>query len=271
MKNFILFVTAVATIAFSPTGLAASFNDIEQWQAEKLYHRGDVVRANYDIYISVVPSKGNSPNTENKRWKIIEYNKRQEFTNKKLYPIGSVVTHGGRFYISRGMNVAVESDRLDDSRRWLEFSHPGLIHDLPPDPGDPETEQSLIGVDANHNGIRDDYELAILFSDLPQPVKDAALSAGKAYGELMMTARQDAEINREKALSIMHNLVLAKACRTRLQELYNGAYWEETTYFNTLDRIEAKFKLQWMLQAVIGEEGYNLPRDPAPCVTLSSI
>jgi hypothetical protein len=171
------------------------------------------------------------------------------------------------------MNVAVESARLDDSRHWLEFMHPGLIHDLLPELASPEAEQSRIGIDANHNGIRDDYELAILFSDLPQPVKDAALSAGKVYGELMMTARKDVEIDREKVLSIMHNLVLARACRTRLKELYNGAYWEETTHFNTLDRIEAKFKLQWLLADLIGRDrlDYPQPRPTDPCNRLASI
>jgi len=47
----------------SGTTLATSFTDIEEWQPEKLYHRGDVVRINYDIYISTIPSKGLTPDT----------------------------------------------------------------------------------------------------------------------------------------------------------------------------------------------------------------
>lgn len=102
-------MSAVTAIACSPMVLATSFNDLEQWPAEQLYHRGGVVRMNYDIYINVVPSKGRAPNTEDKRWKIIEYNKRQAFTKKRLYSIGAVVSHDDRFYISRGINVAIKS------------------------------------------------------------------------------------------------------------------------------------------------------------------
>ena len=252
----------------SGTTHATSFTDIEEWQPEKLYHRGDVVRVNYDIYISTIPSKGLTPSSQARHWDIIDYNNRSEFKTKTLYRIGDVVSHEGRFYISRGMNNTVKHLRFDDERRWIEFTHPGLFYDLPPVPDDPDT--SLVGVDANHNGIRDDYELAIVFSDLPQPVKDSALSAGKAYGALTMVAMEDGDIDRDRALEILRKLVLAKACRTRTREVHQGVAWQESTYFNTWDRIEAKFKLQNMLANLLEPDGYDLPREQEPCVALAA-
>ncbi|MBE0500070.1 MAG: hypothetical protein IBX47_01410 [Desulfuromonadales bacterium] len=247
---------------------ATSFTDIEAWQPQKSYYRGDVVRVNYDIYISIIPSKGLIPGSQARHWDIIDYNNRSEFQTKTLYRIGDVVSHEDRFYISRGMNNTVNPLRFNDERRWIEFTHPGLFYDLPPAPDDPDA--SLFGIDANHNGIRDDYELATIFSDLPQPVKDSALSAGKAYGALTIVALEDGDIDRDRALKILHNLVLAKACRTRMRELHQGVAWQESTYFNTMDRIEAKFKLQNMLANLLEPEGYNLPREQEPCVALAA-
>lgn len=247
---------------------AISFTDIEEWQPVKFYHRGDVVRVNYDIYISTIPSKGLTPGSQTRHWDIIDYNKRSEFQTKTLYRIGDVVSHGGRFYISRSMNTTVKHLRFDDKRRWAEFTHPGLFYDLPPAPDDPDA--FLFGFDANHNGIRDDYELATLFSDLPQPVKDSALSAGKAYGALTEVAAEDGDIDRNRALEILHNLVLAKACKTRTRELNQGVAWQESTFFNTLDRIEAKFKLQNMLANQLEPDGYDLAREQEPCVALAA-
>lgn len=257
-----------SSLKASSTTHAPSFTDIEEWQPEKLYYRGDVVRVNYDIYISTLPSKGLTPSSQAKHWDIIDYNNRSEFQTKTLYRIGDVVSHEGRFYISRGMNNTLKHLRFDDERRWVEFTHPGLFYHLPPAPDDPDA--SLFGVDANHNDIRDDYELAIVFSDLPQPVKDSALSAGKAYGALTMVAVEEGDIDRDSALEILHKLVLAKACRTRTRELHQGVAWQESTYFNTLDRIEAKFKLQNMLANLIEPDGYDLPRELEPCVALAA-
>jgi hypothetical protein len=211
------------------------------------------------------------PNAQERHWDLIEYNNLSEFQTNRLYRIGDVVSHEGRFYISLGMNIAVKDPRLDDERRWVEFTHPGLVYDLPPAPDDTAAVESLVGVDANHNGIRDDYELAIVFSDLPQPVKDSALSAGKAYGELMMVSIEDSDIDRESAREILHKLVLAKACRTRMRELHQGVAWQESTYFNTFDRIEAKFKLQNRLGNLLEEAGYDLPREQEPCAALAGI
>ena len=268
MKGIILTIILLASMA-SSFAHATSFTDLEEWQPEKSYHRGDVVRVNYDIYISVIPSKGTIPGTQEKHWDLIKYNNLREFQTNRLYRLGEVVSHEGRFYISRGMNIATKDPRFDEERRWVEFTHPGLAYDLPPAPDDLAAEETLAGVDVNLNGIRDDYELAIIFSELPQPVKDSALSAGKAYGELIEVGGSD--IDRDSALEILHKLVLAKACRTRMRELHQGVAWQESTYFNTWGRIEAKFKLQNRLGKLLGEAGYDLPREQEPCNALAGI
>lgn len=249
---------------------AIQFDGFEEWDVVMLYHRGDVIRYGFDLYISVVPSKGVLPDNEGRRWKKVDYNNHRPFQEKKIFPIGAVVVHEGRYFISRGINVALNSSHLEWGRRWLEFAHPGLIHDLPPEPDDQELVRTLIGIDANNNGIRDDYERAIAFSDLPLDVKDAALSAGRVYGALILTAEGGAETDLQGGEEILHQLVVAHQCRLLMLELYEGRAWQESLYFDTMDRIEAKFKLQKTLAETLGEGGYGRPHEKEPCVALAA-
>ncbi len=102
-------------------------------------------------------------------------------------------------------------------------------------------------------------------------MKDAALSAGRVYGALIQTATGDAETDRQAAEEILHKLVLAHQCRLLMRELYEGQAWQESLYFDTMDRIEAKFKLQRGLAQTLGEGGYDRPREQEPCVALAAL
>lgn len=251
MKKKLTILIAAFFMSFTPLADAADFIDMSMWSADELYRRGDVVRLQDDIYISVIPSRGHSPATSGAPWHKIDYNDRRQIQIKSVYPLGTVVSHQGKHYISLRLNAVGLKFRLDDSRRWMEFTHPGLIYDIPDAPVDPDQIASLIGVDSNNNGIRDDYEREILFSDLPAPVKDAALSAGKVYGALMQTALEEVEVDARMARDILSNIVIARECRRALSQTYDGAMWEETSYFNTFERIQAKFVLQRMLTEIL--------------------
>lgn len=267
-KNFTILI-AVLFISFASLAHGTDFNDLSMWSAEEFYRRGDVVRLQDDMYISVIPSRGRPPATSKAHWRKIDYNDRRQIRIKSVYPLGTVVSHQGKHYISLRLNAVGLKFRLDDSRRWMEFTHPGLIYDIPDAPIDPDQIASLIGVDSNSNGIRDDYEREILFSDLPAPVKDAALSAGKVYGALMQVSLEEVEVDASMARDILRNMVIARECRRALSQIYNGAMWEETSYFNTFDRIEAKFVLQNMLSEILASPP-EYP-DVDHCVELAAI
>ena len=70
---------------------------------------------------------------------------------------------------------------------------------------------------------------------LPLEVKDAALSAGRVYGKLMLTAMRDAETDPQEAEEILYQLVVAHQCRLLMLELYEGRAWQESLYFDTMD------------------------------------
>lgn len=263
----LLLITSLSSVHAQTVELTG----FEEWSGTALYHRGDVIRYGSDLYISVIPSKGVLPSNAGQRWKKVDHNNPRAFQPKRLFPIGAVVAHEGRYFISLRMNVAVNSSHLEGGSRWLELTYPELIHDWPPAPDDQETVRTLIGIDANNNGIRDDYERAIAFSDLPQLVKDAAFAAGRAYGELIQAAAGDTEVGRQAAEKVLHKLVLAHQCRQLMRELYEGRTWQESLYFNTMDRIEAKFKLQRALAQTMGNDGYDRPREQEPCVALAAL
>lgn len=56
-KNFTILI-AVLFISFASLAHETDFNDLSMWSAEEFYRRGDVVRLQDDMYISVIPSRG---------------------------------------------------------------------------------------------------------------------------------------------------------------------------------------------------------------------
>jgi hypothetical protein len=126
-----------------------------------------------------------------------------------------------------------------------------------------------LGADSNKNGIRDDYEVAIVYSHLPSPVVGAALNAGKAYGQLMQTAAMTT-IEPAVAKSVLEGLVLAKQCKRQLARNVGGNTWQEATYFNSFERIEAKYALQNMLAKSIDPTTLSTSANSDACTALST-
>lgn len=262
---FLIFSTICSAVAH-----AITFNEMQSWDSDKLYKRGEVVKIRYDMYMSVLPTRGDHPEHHPIRWRKIDYGKFRNFEPRRLYFLGKVVGHEGQYYVSRGLNVPLNPHSLDRTHRWLEFTHPGLIYDIPDYDDGSDQMDTLVGIDNNHNDVRDDYEETIIFSNLPESMKPYALAAGKAYGGLIESATDDFQVTPDSARTVLEQLMIAEACKREMQELHQGQTWQETSYFNTLDRIEAKYKLQNMLVRVMGGQEIPYPEN-ATCNALSSL
>lgn len=270
MDRTVRFVACIiAWWLFSAGSNAASFNDIGEWQSDIRYNRGDVVTDGYDIYVNVVPIRGLDPEDSHFAWLKIDYRRQFSLHDRRLFFLGQVVEHDDKYYISRSVNVVRRSNDLNDSRRWMEFTHPGLSYSLPDYAIDDPNMDSLIGIDSNTNGIRDDYEIDIVFSDLPSDVVDSALSAGRSYGQIMSLANSNTELNEIDSTSILTGMVLAKLCKKEMSRVNSGDTWSEATYFNSIDRVEAKYKLQALLMEKIDAENFEIP-DGNPCLALAN-
>lgn len=262
---FLIFATLCSAVAH-----AITFSEMQTWDSSKLYKRGELVKIRYDMYMSVLPTRGDHPERHPVRWRKIHYSNFQDFEPRRLYFLGKVVEHEGQYFISRGINVPPSSRSLGRTHRWLEFTHPGLFYEIPDYDDGSDQMNTLVGIDNNHNGIRDDYEESIIFSDLPESIKPYALAAGKAYGGLIESATDNFQATPENARTVLEKLMIAEACKREMQEIHQGQTWQETSYFNTLDRIEAKYKLQNMLVRVADGQDIPYPEN-ATCNALSAL
>ena len=254
-------------IAFSSKSFSIDFQDLEQWQSSSLYKRGSIIAYGNDMHVSLIINRAKQP-PNHRIWRKIKYNKYKKFRTRKLYLPGSVIEHDGKYYVSKRINVPWNINSLSKEALWLEFTHPAINYSLPEYDEDSEEFKSLIGTDSNENGIRDDYETTIIMSALPTSTKDYALSAGMIYGSLFSAGIGVNEVSTEQAETILKKLVLAKLCKKQLAIESQGITWSETDYFNTLDRVEAKFKLQAALSDLVDLNNLDIP-EGSPCSLIS--
>ncbi|MCY4472725.1 MAG: hypothetical protein OXC07_07915 [Kistimonas sp.] len=254
---------------FCSGAFAVGFHEMPVWDPDVKYRRGSVVSHKTDIYISILPKKGISPGSNKVAWRQVKYNKHNALRPHKLYLLGAVVAHDGKYYISKKINVPRGVSSLNNGHRWLEFTHPAMGFNLPEDTEYSEEMRTLVGIDTNGNGIRDDYEEKIIMSDLPAPVKTAALGAGVAYGNLIVTGAGAEASSETEAGAILQGMVLAKLCQRQFSRQTSGKTWSESAYFDTLDRVEAKYKLQSALARMIDQRSFSIPEGD-PCEQLVS-
>jgi hypothetical protein len=111
---------------------------------------------------------------------------------------------------------------------------------LPPEPNEEENNATLVGVDSNDNGVRDDVERAI-YVKYPTKIRQQILmQAAKAHQ--LMVADPDGVENAVKWQKIISNKRIA--CKSYLYDNFNIEFRLETTDFledalyNTTNRVK---------------------------------
>lgn len=244
----------------------ASFHELDEWNAGVRYKRGDVVRLDYSVFVSVFPNKRKAPESS-RMWQKVDYNKSQYARIYGLYFPGSIVKHENKFYISKRMSLLLDKQWLEADKLWLEFDHPGQYYALPDTP--PEgADNSVVGVDSNENGIRDDFEYRVYFGGFQPEVVNVALLAGRAYQDLtLMSVKSSPSAARSSRL--LTRLVLAEMCKREMHKRYPRRAWKESQHFNTIDRVLAKYRYMNHLSNNLGAEQLDMPEGDA-CVNLQS-
>lgn len=136
-------------------------------------------------------------------------------------------------------------------------------HVLPPMPNKTLNDATLLGIDSNNNGVRDDVEIWIYetYKDKHPIHIDIAMQAGRAYKLVLETP--------EKAKEIYHEVDKAAYCElyymydadefneTLLvtQEIDDG-YFRHKTYLNTKERVDAYLQYDHLLSG----GSYTLPQ-----------
>lgn len=247
---------------------AIDLSDVESWSKDKLYKRGDIVKLSNVAYIATLPSRSLNPSSHKIIWRVINLNSQKQAKLRKIYLIGKVINFEDTKYVSLKINILRNVSELLDERKWLEISNRTNGYELPVYDED-EAMATLIGVDYNENGIRDDYETKIVLSELPQEIKDSALAAGKVYTSAMKTGSSEEPVSIELAQLTMQNLIHAYRCKIKSAPENSGRGWKESDFYNTVDRIEAKFLIQSTLIDVAGTDTqYDFPEDPCAAISI---
>ncbi|KMT65802.1 hypothetical protein [Catenovulum maritimum] len=175
---------------------ATQFEALPNFDINAKYKKGDVVKFNHYIYIHhpkadwhKLISKRQNKEDINPTELISSFGKRIQLTNikpwQKLnhYKLGDSVIYKQHYYtLVKNTN---KHNKKWKTEFWFKFDHPALGFSIPD--YDPRSQElnTLLGVDSNLNNIRDDFELKIIMSSLPNKTKKHALKSGLIYTRLM--------------------------------------------------------------------------------------
>ena len=252
-------ITLLLLLSAPACGL--DFSGIDIWSDSKRYQRGDIIKTGSVPYIALLPSQNAHPQQHPVIWRHILLKSDNPVKLKKLYLPGHVVKHNGDQFLSLKINMLMDVSHLQNKRQWLVITDTSNEY-KPPYDHDNETANTLYGADNNNNGIRDDYEQRVIQSELPETVQRLAFAAGRIYTTTVLVGRSSDEISAELARQTMQNLIHVYRCKLTTAQQFNGNTWQESWFYNTVDRLEAKFLIQNALSKTAGEKTeYQFPDD----------
>ncbi len=179
-----------------------------------------------------------------------------------ITPSNAVTIHGHTLTALKDTNVTVQAKVGTTLSNTVQLNIYWEVngHRLPPEPDPAANDATLLGVDVNHNGVRDDVERWIYekYKDKHPLHIDIAMQAGRAYK------------------LVLEHPERAKAIRARVNAPYFcGAYYQndakyvngkiliheridtpvESKYFNTKDRSDAYRQYDHLLSG----DSYDIP------------
>lgn len=230
---------------------AVNFNDINTYNNELRYHRGDYIRYLNYIWVANSSSIGKPPSAISKVWTHIPLINIQEAKLSGHYKIGQAVTHLDRYYFAIKQTKFKLNDRHFE-RNWVEFSHPAIGYDLPMIESLPD---NLMGIDINKNGLRDDYEIYVLMNFSSLQLRNLGLAAGRLYNQVLMLSNMPNLFKTEQDLKVfMNKLVASRICQKKLKLKYPDFTGFQHKYINSPSRIKGYYGGQKVLHTQLGDE-----------------
>lgn len=165
--NKILLLTLILTVSI--------FCQIKDWDPGTAYNGGRIVKFENEYYLSRYWSQNSAPNEHDTIWykaKIHEliYFKWKDTT---VYDLGDLVKHDNQVYIALHNTQGHEPSDSEPYDPWVPIIFPILEH-FPASPGG-VGDSTLLGIDSDSNGIRDDVERKIGFYIPDNPAQRAAM------------------------------------------------------------------------------------------------
>lgn len=189
--SYILFL-----LLFPLTAYSIQFEDLPEFNIEFKYQKGDMIRFGNNIYIhqpdknwhKIVSAYKKTPENISTKNIIASFGKKaqlqtiESWSARKHYQIGNSIFYQNKYYTL----IKKTKQGKWKEKHWLPFDHPAIGYDLPEYDENSNEFNSLIGTDKNLNLIRDDFEVHIKMSRIPEQTKEYALKAGKIYTNLML-------------------------------------------------------------------------------------
>ena len=162
MKKIALLLTVLATV------ISAKISVVTVWDSTQTYEGQEIVYYNGEFYLAQWYVKGGKPDSTKAWVKADTYYSAKDFKSDSLYQPGSVVLYGDKKYIARHTTGKDGSypNKEDEYGAWVMAT--GALSTLPKDPG-LACDTTLLGIDSDGDGIRDDIQIKItqLFPDNP--------------------------------------------------------------------------------------------------------
>ena len=173
-----------------------------------------------------------------------------------ITPSNSVEVNGTVLTAKKNGNVTLQakvgntlSNKVNLNITWIVNGHT-----LPPEPDKTLNDSTLLGIDVNNNGVRDDVERWIYtnYQDKHPIHIDIGMQAAKGYNLVLETP--------DKARAIYHEVDKAAYCEVYykidaelvgasllLTEDIDSQYFRHEIYFNTKERLDAYLKYDTLL------------------------
>jgi len=133
---------------------------------------------------------------------------------------------------------------------------------LPPEPNPAINNSTLLGVDSNDNGVRDDVEIWIYkkYKDKHPIHIDIAMQAGRAWQKVLEDPSKAKEIHdfvsAASSCEAYYEVCIKSDNKLYISEWINTKYFRKNIYFNTPARLEAYNAYDTLLSGGV----YTIPR-----------
>ncbi len=258
MKNLLL-----AVLLLAPSVLwAQPFDAFPEWDSETRYQPGVIVRHLSHLWVASQPNQAQAPH-DHAHWVRAKLVGVPQWQSGQRYVVGDTVTYKGTHYFARQM-ARQSPDHPSASQHWVAFEHPAMGYDLPVI-DDATAEATLLGVDSNQNGIRDDYEVFVVMT-YSGATREIGLAAGKSYlMTLMANESAVASWSKEKAAKLFDVMVNLISCKYEIRNQDPTFTGFKHKYFNSLERFMTDRRHQNVLLDVLGEDYQPVFNDEDPC------
>ncbi|MBY5992222.1 hypothetical protein [Ferrimonas balearica] len=240
---------------------AQPFDAFPEWDNESRYKRGTVVQHLSHLWVARLPNAGRPPH-EYPLWARAKLVDLPEWHEHRWYPVGVTVIHKGIPYLARQANRS-RPNHADGSNRWIPFDHPALGYDLPVT-DEAQAQATLLGVDSNDNGVRDDYEVRVVMRFAGR-TREVALGVADSFHKVLLAdAATASQWPQSESYILMGSLIDLMDCQVELRQEepeFSGLFH---IYFNTPERIRVDRQNQEVLGERIGWDT-QFPVSDSPC------